>query len=158
VFGSHTQQYVPDFHPNALRFLLINHAALSAPARTIPTKLIHVPQPLCNPSSHLKVAHYLLSKSDIDLNRAQIHIGRGKSAAAQRTLDMTSETGSILARRMQGRPPWLFPSKRKPGEPLGRLDRTHDRLVEAASKDNITINCRSMSIPHGAQESGNAPL
>lgn len=47
---------------------------------------------------------------------------------------------SILGRRMQGGSPWLFPSKRKPGEPVGRLNHAHDRLVESASKDNVTIN------------------
>jgi integrase len=53
---------------------------------------------------------------------------------------MTSETRSILARRMHGDSRWVFPSERKPGEPIGRLNHAHDRLVEAAAKDEITIN------------------
>jgi len=52
---------------------------------------------------------------------------------------MTSETRSILAQRIQGSSAWVFPSKRKAGKSVGRLNHAHDRLVEAAAKDNVTI-------------------
>ena len=81
-----------------------------------------------------------LAKVDIDLERGQIHIPRGKSSAARRTLDMTSETRSILARRVQGSSAWIFPSKRRPANPVGRLNHAHDRLVKAAREDKVAIN------------------
>ena len=79
----------------------------------------------------------VLAKADVGLESAQIHVRRGKSPAARRTLDMTSETRSILALRLQGDSQWLFPSWHKPGEPIGRLNQAHDRLVETALKENI---------------------
>lgn len=82
----------------------------------------------------------VLTKADIDVERGQLHVRWGKSTAARRTLDMTTETRSILARRMQGKSPWVFPSKRKPGKPIGRLNSAHDRLVKKAAEDGITIN------------------
>jgi integrase len=82
----------------------------------------------------------VLTKADIDLERGQIHVRWGKSPAARRTLDMTTETRSILARRMQGNSPWVFPSKRKPGSHVGRLNSAHDRLVKKAAEDGIAIN------------------
>jgi integrase len=81
-----------------------------------------------------------LAKADINLELGQIHIRRGKSPAAKLTLDMTSETRLILGRRMLGDSPWVFPSKRKPGKHIGRLNSTHDRLIEKAAKEGVTIN------------------
>jgi integrase len=40
-----------------------------------------------------------LRKQDVDLERGQLRIKSGKSKAAQRTLDLTSESLAILARR-----------------------------------------------------------
>ena len=62
-----------------------------------------------------------LGKADIDLERGQLHIRQGKSKAARRTLDLTAESKSILARRMEKNPkkkdsPWIFPSPTKPGK------------------------------------------
>ena len=67
---------------------------------------------------------------------------------ARRDYVMRGPQASILARRMQGRSPWIFPSKRKPGEAIGRLNHAHDRLVEAASKDNITIDWVPYDLRH----------
>ena len=73
-----------------------------------------------------------LLKTDVDLERGQIRIQRGKSAAARRILDLTAESRSILARRMTGKSPWIFPSKRKPGQHITRLNSAHDRLCAIA--------------------------
>lgn len=81
-----------------------------------------------------------LLKTDADLERGQIRIQRGKSAAARRILDLTAESRSILARRMAGKSPWLFPSKRKPGQHIRRLNSAHDRLCAIALKSGIAIN------------------
>ena len=72
-----------------------------------------------------------LRKKDVDLDKGQLHIQRGKTPSARRTLDLTMEARSILARRMLGDSPWVFPSKRRPGLPVARLNNAHDRVCEA---------------------------
>jgi integrase len=78
-----------------------------------------------------------LAKADVDLDRGEIHVPRGKSAASKRTLNMTSESKLILGRRMAGTSRWLFPSKRKPGQHIGRLNSAHDRLVKKAAEAGV---------------------
>jgi integrase len=78
-----------------------------------------------------------LEKTDIDLDRGELHVRRGKSAAAKRTLNLTAESKSILARRItQKFGPWIFPSKRKrsAGKHIPRVNNLHDKvLAEAAA-------------------------
>jgi integrase len=57
-----------------------------------------------------------LRKEDIDLARGQLMIRSGKTKAARRTLNLTAESLSILARRCQGPSDWIFPSDRKSGK------------------------------------------
>ena len=78
-----------------------------------------------------------LMKSDIDLEKGQLFIRCGKSAAARRCLDMTNETKSIVAHRMNGPSLWLFPSKRQPGNRLVRLNGAHDKVCAAAQRDGL---------------------
>jgi site-specific recombinase XerD len=80
-----------------------------------------------------------LRKDDVELDRSQFHIRKGKSSAARRTLDLTSESRNILTRRMSGSSPWIFPSGRKPGEHITRLNGAHDRLCEEAKKAGIAL-------------------
>ena len=75
-----------------------------------------------------------LRKADVDLGRGQLCIASGKSPAARRTLDLTSEGRHILARRMSGHSQWVFPSPRNPGKHINRLNGAHDRVCSAASK------------------------
>ena len=69
-----------------------------------------------------------LRKQDVDLERGQLRIRSGKSKAAQRTLDLTSESLAILARRWQDPSVWVFPSDRSSGTHLGRMNGAHDRV------------------------------
>jgi site-specific recombinase XerD len=80
-----------------------------------------------------------LRKEDVDLERGQIRIRNGKSAAARRTLDLTTESRQILASRI-GSSPWIFPSKRKQGQPILRLNGAHDRLCTEAARGGITLS------------------
>ena len=80
-----------------------------------------------------------LRKEDIDLVRGQMRIRNGKSAAAKRTLDLTSESRQIFARRIGGLSPWIFPSKRSPGQPVSRLNGAHDRVCATALQDGICL-------------------
>jgi integrase len=81
-----------------------------------------------------------LHREDVDLERGQLSIRAGKSAAARRTLDLTGESRLILSRRLEGKSPWIFPSKRKPGMRLTRLNGAHDRLCAKATEEGVTLN------------------
>ena len=81
-----------------------------------------------------------LAKADIDFDRGEIYVRKGKSAAAKRTLNMTTETRQILGRRMNRNSPWLFPSKKNPGRHIGRLNSAHDRLVKKAELEGVTVS------------------
>src|SRR5262249_12856066 len=69
-----------------------------------------------------------LQKADIELERGLIHVTKGKTRAARRTLTMTSQTREILERRLflptDSR--WVFPSRRVPGAHVGRINGAHD--------------------------------
>jgi len=67
------------------------------------------------------------------------HIRNGKSLAARRTLDLTSESRQILAQRMTGGSAWVFPSKRNPGRHITRLNGAHDRVGARALKEGRAL-------------------
>jgi integrase len=81
-----------------------------------------------------------LAKKDINLETGKIHISRGKSRAAKRLLDMTTESRQILELRIAGSSPWIFPSSRKKGSHIGRINPAHDRLVASARKEGVVID------------------
>lgn len=87
-----------------------------------------------------------LGKADIDLERGTLLIRTGKTPAARRTLNLTAESKSILARRVSPTippkatkkakqrieraqaSPWVFPSPSRPGQHILRLNRAHDAV------------------------------
>jgi integrase len=73
-----------------------------------------------------------LNKFAVNLERGQLQIRSGKSAAARRTLDLTPESREILARRMAGHSAWVFPAPHKPGHHITRLNNAHDAVCEKA--------------------------
>jgi integrase len=75
----------------------------------------------------------------VDLARGQLQITNGKSPAARRTLDLTSESRVILARRMTGGSNWIFPSARNPGQHVTRLNGAHDRVCAAGSEAGVAF-------------------
>lgn len=77
-----------------------------------------------------------LPKADVDIERRQLHIRKGKSAAARRTLDLTSDSCRILAKRLNSKSPWIFPAPRNPGQHVTRLNSAHDRLCLKSKKDD----------------------
>ena len=83
-----------------------------------------------------------LAKTDVDLERNQLYIRRGKSKAARRTLDLTSESRQILGRRMGGSSTWIFPSPRRPGRHLTRLNSAHDRVCRQAGLGFVLYDFR----------------
>jgi integrase len=83
-----------------------------------------------------------ISKFDVNLDRGQLQIPRGKSAAARRVLDLTPESRGILAGRMSGAGTWIFPSHRKPGDHAGRLNNAHDRICEKTGLSFVIYDLR----------------
>jgi integrase len=81
-----------------------------------------------------------LQKCDVNAERRRLQICWGKSAAARRTLDLTSESTRILAARMPGDSSWTFPSDRNPGRHIARLNNAHDNLCKEAKKAGIEFN------------------
>jgi len=77
--------------------------------------------------------------ADVDLDRGQLRITSGKSPAARRTLDLTSESRAILARRMLRISKWIFPSSRNPSQHVARLNGAHDRVSVAGSKAGVAF-------------------
>jgi integrase len=80
-----------------------------------------------------------LRKEDIDLERGQLRIRFGKTKAARRTLNLTAESRSILARRCQGPSIWIFPSERKSGRHIVRMNGAHDTAC-AGNKTRRTLH------------------
>ena len=80
-----------------------------------------------------------LRKLDVDLERRQLRIVGGKSPSARRTLDLTTESGAIFARRMAGDSKWIFPSSRNPGQHIKRVNGAHDRVCAEALKSGVAF-------------------
>src|SRR5437588_5447492 len=84
-----------------------------------------------------------LQKPDVDLERGELHIRRGKSEAESRTLHLTSEARSILARRLadeKNKTPWVFPSRKRRGQPAKRVNNAHDSVCADARKDGLSFD------------------
>lgn len=78
-----------------------------------------------------------LRRSDIDLGKGTLQIRGGKTRAARRTLHLVAEAAAILERRLAETAPgepdgWLFPSARRPGEHITKLNAQHDEACRRA--------------------------
>jgi integrase len=80
-----------------------------------------------------------LAKEDINLEAGKLQVCRGKTRAARRVLDLTTESRQILAQRMKGDSRWIFPSRRNNGKHVGRINSAHDRIVAVALKQGVVI-------------------
>lgn len=84
----------------------------------------------CRPEELLR-----LRREDVDLFRREIRIRTGKTQAARRTLDLTTESLSILARRLASNSEWVFPSRRRPWTHAARMNSQHDAALWRANHD-----------------------
>lgn len=80
-----------------------------------------------------------LERSAVDLERGRITVAwarrgkrEGKTSAARRTLKLTPAARAIVERRMLLAGRWLFPSPKRPGEPLTKLNGPHDKVCAMA--------------------------
>lgn len=78
-----------------------------------------------------------IRKVDIDLEKMELWVNTSKTATGRRFLALMPEAASILAKRMEGPSPWVFPSRRKPSSPWGHCAflRWHWAVCEAAGLD-----------------------
>jgi integrase len=67
-------------------------------------------------------------KENFDQGSRSLFIAGGKTRAARRTLELTDDSFQILLARMATPGPWLFPSDRRPGQHITRLQYSHDRV------------------------------
>ena len=84
-------------------------------------------------------------KEDVDFRRGLWHIPKSKSAAGRRTLRLTAESRSILARRIvdHSHPgsAWIFPG-RKPGTHLLDIEAAHVAILEASGLAFVVYDLR----------------
>lgn len=90
----------------------------------------------------------VLLKKDIQFESGKIFVSSGKTRAAKRYLDMTTESREILQRRMKGDSRWIFPSKRRPGGHISRINSAHDRIVASAAREGIVIDFVPYDLRH----------
>jgi integrase len=104
----------------------------------------------CRPEEFLE-----MRKDAVDLERGEFRIVSGKSAAARRTLRMTPESREILARRMQGLSPWVFPSRKTSGHVL-KVSNSHDKVLKQTGLSFVLYDLRHTFATRAA-ERGIAP-
>jgi integrase len=83
-----------------------------------------------------------LRQEHVDLGGGTVFIAGGKSRAARRTLSLCGESIDILAARLQKPGKWVFPSSRKPGYHLTKLNGAHDAACRAAGVSFVPYDLR----------------
>lgn len=83
-----------------------------------------------------------LEQQSIDLKAGSAAILGGKTRAARRTLTLCGESIEILARRLAEPGRWVFPSERKPGRHLTKLNNSHDEVCREASVSFVPYDLR----------------
>lgn len=83
-----------------------------------------------------------LRKADVDLQAGVVRIAKGKTKAAVRTLRLTTEARAILEAQMMTDGPWVFPSDRRPGRHITKLNCPHDRVCEKTKLSFVLYDLR----------------
>jgi integrase len=83
-----------------------------------------------------------LRKEHVNIEGRQIKIAGGKTRAARRTLDLCEESIKLLAARLGGDSPWVFPSDRRAGRPIGKLQGPHDLVCREACLSFVIYDLR----------------
>ena len=71
-----------------------------------------------------------IRKEDVDLEKGTLRIAFGKTPAARRTLKLTQEAHLLLGAQMASHGPWIFPSSKRPGAHITKLNCPHDRVLD----------------------------
>ena len=83
-----------------------------------------------------------LRKEHVNIEARQMKIAGGKTRAARRTLDLCDESVELLAARMDGDSPWIFPSDRTKGRPIGKLQGPHDLVCRETGLSFVIYDLR----------------
>lgn len=83
-----------------------------------------------------------LPQETVDLKMGALTILGGKSRAARRTLTLCGESIEILARRLENPGKWVFPSDRKQGRHLTKLNNSHDEACRDAGVSFVPYDLR----------------
>jgi integrase len=89
-----------------------------------------------------------IRKEDLNLETGTLKIQYGKTAAARRVLRLTQEARSLIASQIS-ESPWLFPSPKKPGKPITKLNCPHDRVLD---KLNLCRICSQPASRHPVKD------
>jgi integrase len=85
----------------------------------------------------------VLKKQHVNIEKRQVLIVAGKTKAARRTLNLTDESIAILRPRVDsGDTDWVFPSDRKPGRPIAKLQGPHDRVCRESEVSFVIYDLR----------------
>ena len=88
--------------------------------------------------------------SDADPGKRTLRIKRGETEAARRTLNLTSESRSNLARRIAPGREWVFPSPKHPWRHTARLNNSHDAVLKKTGLNLVcTISGTPLRDPYG---------
>lgn len=85
---------------------------------------------------------FSLEQQSIDLKAGKLSILGGKSRAARRTLTLCGESIEILQRRLEKPGKWVFPSDKKPGRHLTKLNKSHDDVCREAKVSFVPYDLR----------------
>jgi integrase len=85
-----------------------------------------------------------LRKDLVDLANGTVTVAHGKTKAARRTLKLTSEARTILGIRIAqaSLSPWVFPSPRREGKPITKLNNVHQHAQEASGTSFVLYDLR----------------
>lgn len=83
-----------------------------------------------------------LRKQDVNLATKTLYVAGGKSRAAKRTLNLTERSIEILRPRLAAEGLFVFPSDRRPGKHVTKLQATHDRICRDAGVSFVIYDWR----------------
>jgi integrase len=81
-------------------------------------------------------------KEYLNQSERSLFIAGGKTRAARRTLELTEDSFQILLARMQTPGPWLFPSDRRPGQHITKLQYSQDKVCLDAGVSFVLYDFR----------------
>ena len=100
----------------------------------------------------------VLKKQHVSLEKRQMLIVAGKTKAARRTLNLTDESCALLLPRLgSGDTQWVFPSDRRPGRPISKLQAPHDRVCREAEVSFVIYDLRHTFATRMVESGANLP-
>ena len=101
---------------------------------------------------------YNLQRADVDLEKGKFCVRKGKSRAARRELQLP-ESREILARRLSmPASPWEFPSPKRAGLPITKLNGSREKVLEATGLSFVLYDLRHTFATRAAERGMPLPL